>query len=243
MGNSIIPIDPEVAKDKFDVPSPKSDKLEIKVRNEIVNAWNNYTIFDKFGRPWVDKVVLNRILRTSKGNAAYSVAKLNDWCKYKTNTTTYVKGEAVLYLLSQSVLNARSLLRENALQYSQHLYLAIQDCDKARAMRAEHYEFVKKITRTLKSKRIRSMSDMCDELTGEVLNRSKAEFSHIRSTSMYPHLACYVDNGLIVNKDTHKTITDNIINDEHELLKLCNLKKWSISWYDEYVKFIQRSDS
>ncbi|HHQ4505563.1 TPA: hypothetical protein ACSP3X_000352 [Aeromonas hydrophila] len=236
----IIPINPITVKDKFEPPKPQSEKLSEKVCAEIVNAWNDHTIFDNLGRPWVERSALNRILRTSRENANYRVAKLFAIYKANANGKSYVKGEAVLFLLSESVLNARSLLREIALQYSQQLYIAIQDCDKARLMRAEHYEFVKKIVKNLKMNRMRCFNIESDELTNIELHKVSAEFSHIRSASLYPHLATFQENGLIVNKDTHALITRFNINDEDELLALCKQKKWNILWYEKYLEFIKK---
>lgn len=242
MKYDIIPINPVTAKGKFEPPKPQSEKLSSKVCTEIVNAWDNHTVFDNLGRPWVEREVLNRILRTSKENAFYRVAQLYPRYKTKANGKIYVKGEAVMFLLSESVLNARSLLRENALHYSQLLYLAIQDCDKSRVMRAEHYEFVKKIVKTLKANRLKSLNIGTDELTNVGLSRIRAEFSHIRSVSVYPHLATYQQNGLIVNKETHRIITDLNINDEDELLNLCKQKGWNTSWYEKYLEFLKTVD-
>ncbi len=75
-----------------------------------------------------------------------------------------------------------------------------------------------------------------DELTGEILEYQSCEFSHIRSVSLFPQFASLIENGLIVNKKTHEEITKYNINDEHELYNLCELKGWSLEWYEGYLK-------
>jgi hypothetical protein len=40
-------------------------------------------------------------------------------------------------------------------------------------------------------------------------------------------LAGLLENGLIINKTTHEKITQLRINDENELLQLCELEGWS----------------
>ena len=102
------------------------------------------------------------------------------------------------------------------------------------------YEYIKNIVRTLKNKRITEYQIDFDELTGEPLHGSTAEFSHIRSVSLFPSLASHLDNGLVVNKSTHRIITANNINDENELLDLCDLNDWDTSWYHEYNNYVQQ---
>ena len=43
-------------------------------------------------------------------------------------------------------------------------------------------------------------------------------------------------NGLIVNKDTHFIITQEGVNDEEELYKLCYEKGWNTDWYETLLK-------
>ena len=66
------------------------------------------------------------------------------------------------------------------------------------------------------------------------LDNKNSDFSHIRSFSLYPHLADNIKNGLIVNKSTHKIITEENINDEDELYALCEKKGWTTNWYDKF---------
>lgn len=79
----------------------------------------------------------------------------------------------------------------------------------------------------MKKIRIKKYKIDKDELTRETL-RSGNEFSHIRSCSMYKHLSDNMDNGLIVNKNTHKLITERGINDEEELRDLCMEQNWNL---------------
>ena len=75
-----------------------------------------------------------------------------------------------------------------------------------------------------------------DELTNEPLKVRSAEFSHIRSVAMYKFISDSIDNGLIVNKETHKIITAEGVNDENELLNLCQNRNWSVDWYDIFLE-------
>jgi hypothetical protein len=73
-----------------------------------------------------------------------------------------------------------------------------------------------------------------DELTQVPLLPS-SEFAHIRSCSIYPNLATSYWNGLIVNKDTHQIVTKNDINDERQLLELCQERGWNTRWHQRYL--------
>lgn len=240
MTHGIIPFDNRPVQGSYDVPAIHNDKLTPRAIQGIVNAWDNLTVLDDYGRPWIKAEGVHVVLRTSKDNAAYLIAGLSDDQKYRTGSDLFVRGESICYLLDSSILNARSMLRENYIKYSQLLYIAIRDCSRARELRGEHYEHIKKIVRTLKNKRINEFQVDFDELTGEALHGATAEFSHVRSVSLFPALASHFDNGLIVNKATHKIITANNINDENELLNLCDLNGWDTSWYHEYGNYVRR---
>lgn len=66
------------------------------------------------------------------------------------------------------------------------------------------------------------------------LDIKNSDFSHIRSYSLYPLSADNIKNGLIVNKSTHKIITEENISDEDELYALCKKMGWTTNWYDKF---------
>ncbi len=51
---------------------------------------------------------------------------------------------------------------------------------------------------------------------------------------MYKYLSDDIDNGLLVNKETHRLITERGIQDEEELLALCQEQGWKTDWYGIY---------
>ncbi|MEZ9367200.1 hypothetical protein AB4167_22175 [Vibrio sp. 10N.286.49.E11] len=240
MSRGMIPFDQRSVSGSYDVPSLNSDKLSNSAVQGIINAWDNNTVIDVYGRPWIKSDTVHIVLRTNKDNAAYLIGGLSSEYKYRDTTGLYVRGDGICLLLDSSILNARSMLRENYVKYSQLLYIAIRDCSRARELRGEHYEHVKKLIKTLKRKRINEYEVDFDELTGEVLHGASAEFSHIRSVSIYPELASHIENGLIVNKSTHRIITQNGINDENELLDLCDLNDWDVSWYHNFDDYLEQ---
>ena len=79
-----------------------------------------------------------------------------------------------------------------------------------------------------------------DELTGKNIDIRTCEFSHIRSVSMYQEYSDNIENGLIVNKETHDKITRKEINDEDELYDLCIDNGWNLQWYEKYKKHLNK---
>ena len=115
------------------------------------------------------------------------------------------------------------------------MYEAMRDSVDAKYLRAEYANFIHEITNSsLKQKRIKSLSLKYDELTGMIFR--KTEFSHIRSVAHYPYLADQYWNGLVINKATHSIITQNSVNNEDDLLKLCELNQWDTRWYYNHYR-------
>ena len=115
--------------------------------------------------------------------------------------------------------------------------MAIRDCDSAEVLRTRYNEKLEDARKNLKHKRIKKYNIEYDELTGERLIKKTAEFSHIRSFAIYTEVGADIENGLIVNKETHKIITSNSTCDEVELYNLCLDEGWNIDWYNRYKNY------
>lgn len=211
--------------------------------NSIKNAWQDGTIIDKeTGGLWISEDKLNIILRTNKKNAKYFVGQLNKNDKRNYKGKVYVKGTPILSQIDLNLQSTDTIIRENYLKYSFDNYAAIRDSDAVKIIRAAYKERLKQIKKELKKQRIKvfekqGIKIVNDELTGNTLKKG-AEFSHICSCSMHPEKSTSIYNGLIVNKSTHKIITDEGINDEEELLDLCNRMGWKTGWYNGFKAFI-----
>lgn len=235
MTKNIIPYDFEKVSGTYQQPTSEDRYLNDNTKAAIRNAWDSCSVLDSFGRVWVQSSCVHTLLRTSIANANYLIGGIADYDKYRDGTQLYIRGTAICQLLDANIQNARSLQRENYIRFSELFYKAIRDCSRARELRAEFYEHLQRIVGRLKQDRIRSFGIQCDELTNEPLNFQTCEFSHIRSTSLFPELAGLIDNGLIINKNTHNEITRNSVNDERELLQLCDIKGWNTSWFNRYT--------
>ena len=107
-------------------------------------------------------------------------------------------------------------------------------CDTVVRLRLEYDKDKAVARRTLKKKRKKTYNIKYDELTGEPL-KTNCEFSHIRSYAIYKQYADDIDNGLMVNKMTHRLITERGVNDENQLLALCQEQGWKTDWYEAYI--------
>ena len=213
-----------------------NEKAKSKVVKEISNAWKNTSRIDYKGWVWVRKDKLHSILRTTKNNIEYIFMQIPDQSKATFGNETYVRGYEVLKLIAKSIEESGTGTKVMYLETSKQFYDAISSCEKARLLRLEYENQLKSQRRLLKRKRINAYHIKNDELTNEPLKVRSAEFSHIRSVAMYKFISDSIDNGLIVNKETHKIITAEGINDENELLSLCHRRNWSVDWYDIFVE-------
>jgi len=212
--------------------------VQKKVATEIRNAWNDGSRIDDIGRLWVHESYLAKILRTTRDNVKYEILQLDDDKKYRLQNELLIRGDAVHQMIDYKLQNAGYIRREHYLRLSEMYYLAARDSEYARNIRYEHYEHVRENLKRMKTSRLSYIDHNYDELTRRELDRRSSEFSHIRSVSLYPELALYMENGLLVNRDTHRTITNNSINDEGELYRLCIQLNWSVDWYDPFINFL-----
>lgn len=218
---------------ELDIIDPIVDsRAKGKVVKEISNAWKDCTVIDNKGWLWVRKDRLHSILRTKKDNIGYIVMKIEDEYKTTIGKDTYIRGCKVLEIIARNIEENGVGTKGIYLETSKKYYDSINLCDRAKILRLEYDNNLKEQRKKLKSKRIRKYNIKYDELTNEVLKKKECEFSHIRSVSMYKYISDNIDNGLIVNKKTHEIITAKAINDEAELLSLCEEMNWNTSWYE-----------
>lgn len=219
----------------FTEPSINSHAHKATVTG-ISNAWKEGTIIDAKGWLWVNTDKLHTILRTNKDNARYQLLRIGNEFKMNRGNKSYVRGFKILELIARTIEEDGVGKKGIYLETSKGYYDAINTCDKAARLRMEYNHVVEEECKMLKHKRIKKYRLKEDELTGEKLNPSQSDFSHIRSVAIYKLLSDHIENGLVVNKETHKVITERGINDEIELKHLCEEKNWKTDWYQAYKK-------
>lgn len=210
--------------------------LHDRTLTSITNALNAEAYLDPQGRLWLSREKLHSILRTTKANANDLFDSFDEVRKIENHW--YVRAHEVMGRICKEIEEADSLKKGEYLSFSEQCLIAIRDSDRATVKRARFLEEWKEKKKKLKNARIKRYGIVTDELTGDLLEKRTAEFSHIRSSSLYRDLSLDIENGLIVNKNTHELITASGINEEEELLFLCEQEGWSTTWYDEYKEYL-----
>ena len=180
---------------------------------------------------WINREYLHTLLRVSKNLVNYYLAQIN------RSNDDFISGKDFIFLISDIFENATTFKRRDYIRYSENLYRLIRDSDKAEVLRARYQENISEKKNGLKKDRLKKYPTNVDELTGKKLDYQRSEFSHIRSVAVYPDLQLEIENGLIVNKETHDIITKENVQNEDDLYSLCIKNNWNINWYDYYRKF------
>lgn len=219
---------------RYEMPK-KAEELNRRTIKGISNAVGN-GIVDSKGFIWFDCSTLHTILRVkTKNDAAYILEKIDNKYKVDYNSRTYVRWSSLLWIVGKRI-------EENPKNEYLKLILSILDeisnSNDVKVLQDKAKELQQKNIKKLKKQRIKEFKIVKDELTNEKLDKKSAEFSHIRSVTMYPEFSEFIWNGLIVNKETHNIITSETVNDEEELYSLCFRKGWNIQWYDKYKDIV-----
>lgn len=221
---------------KVEIPD-KPESAHKGTCTRVKNAWVNFSHMDDKGNIWVDAERLSDILRTSKAIAKHTVVNIDDKDILRSGNKIYIRAYEIRNIIDKFIQNEKVCKRKDYLKYSEQIYMAIRDCDSAEVLRTRHNEKLEDARKKLKHKRIKKYNIEYDELTGERLIKKTAEFSHIRSFAIYTEIGADIENGLIVNKETHKIITNKSICDEVELYNLCLDEGWNIDWYNRYKNY------
>ena len=219
---------------RYEMPK-KAEELNRRTIKGISNAVGN-GIVDSKGFIWFDCSTLHTILRVkTKNDAAYILEKIDNKYKVDYNSRTYVRWSSLLWIVGKRI-------EENPKNEYLKLILSILDeisnSNDVKVLQDKAKELQQKNIKKLKKQRIKEFKIVKDELTNEKLDGESAEFSHIRSVTMYPEFSEFIWNGLIVNKKTHNIITSETVNDEEQLYSLCFRLGWNIQWYDKYKDIV-----
>ena len=232
--NELTVINSFIRDIRYNMPK-KAEELDKRTIKSISNAVGN-GIVDSKGFIWFDCSKLHTILRVkTKNDAAYILEKIDNKYKVDYNSRTYVRWSSLLWIVGKRI-------EENPKNEYLKLILSILDeisnSNDVKVLQDKAKELQQKNIKKLKKQRIKEFKIVKDELTNEKLDGESAEFSHIRSVTMYPEFSEFIWNGLIVNKKTHNIITSEIVNDEEQLYSLCFRLGWNIQWYDKYKEII-----
>jgi hypothetical protein len=216
-------------------------KLNKGTLTEIRNAWVNGIIINiDDGQIWLNLDYVHSVLRTDKVFASkWVIDEVEDKFKIKINGTQYVSTVALVASLHQNMSRSNDPCHRAYKEFSWKFLTALRDSPQIKELEQFLRDKFKKTLKPLKQKRIKQFNITKDELTGKPLEK-RAEFAHICCKSMYPELALYAWNGLIVNPETHKIITKESVLNADDLLSLCQEKSWNTSWAQDFIKNLRK---
>lgn len=234
--NQLVVINSFIKDLKFKAPirSMILDKMTVKKINNAIGQG----IIDNRGYIWICYSKVHVILRVkTKVDAQYLFESIDK--KYKANYggEVYVRWMSLISIISRRIEDNPN---NKYLPLVFDILKEINECNDVKILRLEAKTVREKNLKRLKWQRIKHYNLMNDELTGEILNKDKAQFSHIRSVNMYSEISEMIWNGLVVNIDTHAAITKLSINDENELYELCYKSGWNLSWYNLYKERVAK---
>lgn len=211
----------------------RAQNLNNRTVKAIKNAFDK-AILDKRGWIWIEEESIHSLLRVkTKADARYYMEKVPKEYERSINGKKYIRGFTFIAIINKFIEEKGN---NKYLPLVNDYYNCINESNDVKVVKMEYARFLKEEKKKLKAKRIKKYKIKVDELTGKKINKKTCEFSHIRSVSVYQEYSDNIENGLIVNKETHDEITMKVINDEDELYDFCLTKGWSLSWYDNYKK-------
>lgn len=222
------------------MPKKVKNGLSKKVFKEIDNAYNAHVYINEEKELWISTVKLHVMLRTTKTNARYIIQGIREVDKVEIEEVTFIRLAELATIIFKNIEGERTFKRRSYLEFTDGCIRKIRNDSEILLERMEYLENKDSEIKKLKQRRIKQYGLKVDELTGERLDVKNAQFSHIRSKSLYPELATEIDNGLIVNLNTHALITSLQVSDEDDLLLVCKDNDWDASWYEKFTeKFLQ----
>lgn len=223
---------------KFDLENNIGDNLNKRSAKSTFNAWTKGALVDGTGKVWINEEYLSQIWRTT---ASYFVDGIAPTDKANFGGIICINYSAVIYRLNEIIDSPFPDKRRDYLRLSENMGKSVRDSECAEVIRLKYSEHIMVLKRELKRTRIKEFNIISDELTGIKLMVTTSEFHHIRRQSVYPYLVNIIWNGLIVNKETHKIITANNINDEYDLRDLCDEMGWSKRWFSDYEEALNKA--
>ena len=239
--NTISTYTYDAINDNFNIPEKQNERVTKKIATEIKNAWTNSGYVDQYGAVWVRFDRAHSILRTSKPVARSIYAGFLDFNKFEVpdgngGILQYVRIDEISAYLAR-LINSPIDPAKNLIFSDMHC-LAVRHCDLAFSISAIFNSQMSEKIKDMKEIRIKKFNISYDELTGVILDKKSAEFSHTRSRAMYPMLSTYIENGLVVNRETHQIINDHNVNNEADLYQLCQSNGWDTTWLTPFQNFL-----
>ena len=232
--NQLVPIFNQSHHIDYDLNSNLSSEIYKPSAQMTLNAWQKGSLVDGMGQVWVFTDTLAQIWRTDASTANVFIEGIREHDKANFEGNNYIKYSAVIYRINELIQSPIAYKRKEYLRLSETIGITVRDSSPVENIQFKYREYIEEEKKKLKQKRINTHNISHDELTGEFLDITSAEFHHIRRQSTYPSMISLVWNGLIVNKQTHDMLTQGGVSDEVDLREVCVKNQWNTHWINIY---------
>lgn len=214
-----------VVKRAGDIPYEKPEHSNFFVPDEeyekVDKAIARGVVITDAGTTLVDEKALPDMLGESEKDTRFIVDnKIPDSKKISIDKELYIKSGAVLDETHTRAEEHSDASKRAKNRYTEESIINISKSPEAKAQKGDFEDYAKKQEKKLSQKRQLRNNVKNDEITGELL-KGKGDFHHKNKKTIYPDPVDRLDitKGVIVNKETHKDIHKNGINNEKLLVK------------------------
>lgn len=216
------------------------DNIQEKLANNhltsIINAFLNNTIIFENGTPYIKIKGINSILRTSSSKLErvliyqgvlniLSPPPIIIYCGDE-----YISGPSLIQLIYYRI-SCTNGITKFYLEYSLKCYNEIINSSKVRDLKDYFLGNIQKYRSQLKKERIAKYHIQHCEFTGKIFSdESEVEFAHIDSVALNPLKALDPDNGVIIFKSIHATMTALGLHSAQDMYNFCTSKDYSTNW-------------
>lgn len=220
----------------FKVP-PTFQEADKGTITKILNACKS-SFGDDSTVIYFDSRYIHHILRTKDYIAIEYIFELGISERINYENKIYISLPAVMKLITERMNSLGAGRTRDYLAFAESCLINIRDNDKFINIRTKLEKNWESELNKLKKQRIKQYNIKNDELTGEKL-RKNHQFSHIRSKAIYMNNALDINNGLIVNAETHNIITSKKVINENGLIELCKEQNWETNWYNIFKNLVE----
>lgn len=215
----------KMAKDiTYEKPKHPNNLVKEEEYDKIDTAIANSVALTNAGTTLVSEDALPELLAESKKDTRFIVDnEISDSAKMSINGVKYIKSGAVIEKAHTRSEEHPDAMKRAKNSYSEQSLVNISKSESVKAQKGDFEDYAKKIEKNLGKRRKKENDISSDEVTGEPLE-GNGDFHHKNKKTIYtdPVQRLNTDGGILVNKETHKDIHKNNVNNEEALNKYIN---------------------
>lgn len=208
------------AKDiNYEKPNHPNNLVNEEEYNKIDTALSISVALTNAGTTLVSEDVLPVLLAETKNDTRYIIDnEIPDDAKMSIGGVNYIKSGTVIEKAHTRSEEHPDAMKRAKNSYSAQSLINISKSEAVKAQKGDFEDYAKKKEKNLGKKRKNINNISSDEVTGEPLE-GNGDFHHKNKKTIYtdPVQRLNPDKGILVNKETHKDIHKNNVNNEEDL--------------------------